>query len=56
LNIQKVPDSNLALSWDYGDNIYFHILQNGEPQGTGYKFWIGQIYDRETPIDKGAPW
>ena len=42
--------------WDYGDNIYFHIVKNGKPQGTGYKFWLGYIYDRETPIDKGAPW
>ena len=41
------------------DNVYFHIIKNGKngkPQKESYKFWMNQIYDRVTPIDRGAPW
>ena len=39
-----------------GNYAYFYIIKNGKPEKNGYKFMMNQIYDRVTPIDRGALW
>lgn len=37
--------------WSYGHPIWYHTVPSN---GKGYRFIIGQLYDRVTPIEKGG--
>jgi hypothetical protein len=38
--------------WSYGDMVWYHAVPSSNKKG--YRFFIGQIYDKVTPIDKGG--
>lgn len=38
--------------WSYGDMVWYHAVPSSNKKG--YRFFIGQIYDKVTPIEKGG--
>jgi len=40
--------------WSYGDMVWYHVIPSSKKHKKGYRFFIGQIYDRVMPIEKGG--
>jgi hypothetical protein len=39
--------------WSFGDPVWYHVVDKHGNSEKGYRFLIGNIYNRVTPITKG---
>jgi hypothetical protein len=39
--------------WSFGDRVWYHVVDKHGNSEKGYRFLIGNIYNRVTPITKG---